>query len=176
MVLNAKELRVSHPKAEDLSQIRRNPLVIVLDGILDTFNIGSFFRLADAVAAEKIILCGPTVTPPNIKIHRASVGTWKWVPWEQQRSAIPAILKLKKEGYQTIAIEQTKKSTPYHLVKYPKKLALVLGNESDGISPAVLKVVDQKVEIPMLGINRSLNVLVSASAVIYHYLESTKTF
>ena len=113
--------------SEDLSQIRRNPLVIVLDGILDTFNIGSFFRLADAVAAEKIILCGPTVTPPNIKIHRASVGTWKWVPWEQQRSAIPAILKLKKEGYQTIAIEQTKKSTPYHLVKYPKKLALVLG-------------------------------------------------
>ena len=81
-----------------------------------------------------------------------------------------------KEGYQTIAIEQTKKSTPYHLVKYPKKLALVLGNESDGISSAALKVVDQKVEIPMFGINRSLNVLVSASAVIYHYLESTKTF
>ncbi len=70
------------------SQIKRNPLVLVLDNVLDTYNIGSFFRLGDALGVQKIYLCGPVVTPPNIKIHRASIGTWKWVPGLQFESTL----------------------------------------------------------------------------------------
>ena len=150
--------------------IKRNPIVLVLDNVLDTYNIGSFFRLADAIAAEKIYLCGPVVTPPNIKIHRSSIGTWKWIPWENFNSTVECVKKLKAEDYQIVACEQDKNSVQYSKAKYKFPLALIAGSESKGISPEVLKLVDQIVEIPMYGINISLNVLIATSIISYHIL------
>jgi tRNA G18 (ribose-2'-O)-methylase SpoU len=138
-----------------------------LDNILDTYNIGSFFRLADAIAAQKLYLCGPVVTPPNIKIDRASVGTWKWVPWEQQLSTIDCLRQLKSQGYHLIACEQSKNSLSYLKAKYKFPLALVLGSETDGISSEALKLADQIIEIPLFGVNISLNVLVAGSIISY---------
>ena len=115
MKLNSHQIRSSKVGESQKLQkeIKRNPIVLVLDNVLDTYNIGSFFRLADALGAEKIYLCGPVVTPPNIKIHRASIGTWKWIPWEQFDSTIDCLKKLKNEGYQIIACEQDKTSVNY---------------------------------------------------------------
>ncbi len=152
------------------SQIKRNPLVLVLDNVLDTYNIGSFFRLGDALGVQKIYLCGPVVTPPNIKIHRASIGTWKWVPWQQFESTIDCINQLKKDGYQIIACEQDKTSVNYLKAKYKTPIALIAGSEMYGISKEVLSLVDQIVEIPMYGINISLNVLVATSIISFDIL------
>ncbi|MBU2592466.1 MAG: TrmH family RNA methyltransferase [Patescibacteria group bacterium] len=168
--LNAKQLRVSKPGSQDLDKVRRLPIAIVLDNIQDTFNIGSFFRLADAVAAEKLYLCGESVTPPNIKIHRASIGTWRWVPWEHHLSTSGLVDQLKKKGYFLVAAELTSKSIFYHKVKPKTPIALVVGNETAGVSKEVLKKVDRVVKIPMLGVNKSLNVLASASAILYHWV------
>ena len=98
MKLNAKQIRTSREVIAKKNQqnIKRNPLVLVLDNVLDTYNIGSFFRLADALAAEKIYLCGPVVTPPNIKIHRASIGTWKWIPGNNTKKLLIVFKTLKK--------------------------------------------------------------------------------
>ncbi len=170
--LNAKKLRLSKPVIKDLEKIKRQPLVLVLDNVQDTFNIGSFFRLADALAAEKIYLCGPVVTPPNIKIHRASVGTWKWVPWQHFPSTKDCLKELKEKNYHLIAIEQDKNSLPYDQVKYPSPTALIIGNESTGMDKKLLKYVDQIVEIPMLGINRSLNALVAGSVVSFEAIKA----
>jgi len=169
--LNAKQLRKSQPRPEDLKKIKRLPIVIILDNIQDTFNIGSFFRLADAITAEKVYLCGETVTPPNIKIHRASVGTWRWLPWEYHRSSTSLIKELKKKGYFIVAAEQTNNSIPYTKLKLKTPVALVVGHESKGVSEEVLTLADQIIELPLLGINRSLNVLVAASVILYHWLE-----
>lgn len=168
--LNSDKLRktgISQAK-KAVAGLKRNPLVLVLDNVLDTYNIGSFFRLADALAVEKIYLCGPVVTPPNIKIHRASIGTWKFVPWQHFDSTLDCIKQLKKEGYHIVSIEQSPKSIDYRRAKYKFPLALVLGSESKGISPQVISLSDQIVEIPLFGINISLNVLVAASVVSYH--------
>jgi 23S rRNA (guanosine2251-2'-O)-methyltransferase len=172
MKLNSHQIRKSKiGESQKLqSQIKRNPLVLVLDNVLDTYNIGSFFRLADALGAEKIYLCGPVVTPPNIKIHRASVGTWKWIPWQHYESTIDCIKQLKKDDYQIIACEQDKKSQNYQKAKYKKPVALIAGSEMYGISNEVLKLVDQIVEIPMYGINISLNVLVATSIISFDIL------
>jgi len=172
MKLNSHQIRKSREVvAKKLqTEINRNPLILVLDNVLDTYNIGSFFRLADALGAQKIYLCGPVVTPPNIKIHRASIGTWKWIPWEQFDSTIDCIDKLKKEGYQIVACEQNKTSVDYKKAKYQIPVALIAGSESSGISQDVLKKVDQIVEIPMYGINISLNVLVATSIIGYDIL------
>ncbi len=81
MKLNAKQLRATKPSEADWAGIERKPIYIVLDNVLDTYNIGSIFRLADAVAASEVILCGGSETPPSSRIHKAAVGTEEWVKW-----------------------------------------------------------------------------------------------
>ncbi len=176
MKLNADQLRKSGVgESKKLQhQVKRNQVVLVLDNVFDTYNIGCFFRLADALAAQKLYLCGPIVTPPNIKIHRSSIGTWKWVPWQHFPNTTDCLVQLKKEGFNLIACEQAKTSVDYRQANYQKPLAIVLGSESAGIDPKVQKLVDQIVEIPLYGINKSLNVLVAASVISFAALDSSK--
>jgi len=177
MKLNSHQLRASRvgESKKISSVIRRNPIVLVLDNILDTYNIGSFFRLADAIAAEKIYLCGSVVTPPNIKIHRASIGTWKFVPWQQANRVGECLQKLKSTGYQIISCEQHPQSINYQQATYSFPTALVFGSETNGVSQEALDLSDLIVEIPLFGINKSLNVLVAASVISYNIINSLKS-
>lgn len=172
--LGAKKLRVLEPTKDQLKKIKRNPIYFVLDEILDTFNIGSMFRLADAVSAKKIYLCGNMEYPPSIKIHRAAVGTENWMPWEHNESTLEVVKKLKNKGVQIIAIEQDSRSIPYTKLKPKFPVALVLGHETKGVKRKVLDIADSVVELPMLGINKSFNVWGSAAIVAYKLLEDIK--
>ncbi|MBI2195867.1 MAG: TrmH family RNA methyltransferase [Candidatus Levybacteria bacterium] len=167
--LKAAELRSTNPKSSDLKNIKKNPIYIVLDNVLDTYNVGAIFRLADAVAAEKVILCGQTETPPNSKIKKASINTTEWVEWQYASSAKDAIakLKIKNEKLKIVAIEQDKRSVPYDRYEYTFPIALVVGNETEGVSREVLGMCDAIVELPMWGVNISLNVMVSLGIVLY---------
>lgn len=169
MRLNAQQLRELKTTSPP-PNIKRWPLSLILDNVYDTYNIGGLFRLADALAMEKIYLCGQTETPPNSKITKASIGTYKIVPWEYQKTAVSAIqeLKTKPQPCQIIAIEQDPTALPYHQMNYQPPVALVVGNETAGVSKEVLKQCDYIVEIPMFGVNKSLNVIVSAAIVGYH--------
>jgi len=170
MKLNSHQLRKSGvgESLQKRKEIKRNPIVLVLDNVLDTYNIGSFFRLADALGASKLYLCGPVVTPPNLKITRASIGTWKWVPWEHFVTVGECLQKLKQDDYKIIACEQTKDSINYQQAEYKFPLAIVAGSEINGISQETLKMCDQIVEIPMYGINISLNVLVATAIIAFN--------
>jgi len=92
--LNAKQLRTSVPNEKELKKIKRNPIYLVLDNIIDTYNIGSLFRLADAIAAEKVYLCGKMEYPPSSRIHKAAVGTEAWVLWEKAETTLEVTKKL----------------------------------------------------------------------------------
>lgn len=172
--LNAKQLRVSEPDKEDLKKIKRNPITIIVDNVLDTYNIGAIFRLADAVAAEKIYLCGKTETPPYHRIQKASVGTWAWVPWEQLDTTEQAIEKVRKENplVKVVAIEQHTKSTPFRRIDYSFPICFIVGHETNGISKDVLKMADFIAEIPMYGVNKSLNVMVSLAIIMFWAIET----
>ena len=174
MRLTAKQLRKKQPTSEELAQIKRNPIYIILDNVLDTYNTGSIFRLADAVAAKKIFLCGETETPPNPKILKASVGTFRWVPWEYQKTALKAVEKLRKNipQIQILAVEQSKNSILYTKYKPKFPLALVVGNETYGVSQQVLQTADYILEIPLFGVNKSLNVMVSLAIVLFQIIQS----
>lgn len=189
MKLNARQLRELEEKRVqgDLRKIIRHPIYFILENIYDTYNVGGLFRLADAIAAEKVYLCGEIEIPPNSRIKKASIGTYKIVPWEYSKSASEAIADLretwnvkrktliqKKEKFHVsrstfhvIAVEQHPKAISYTKGHYQLPIALVFGNESYGITEETLKLVDQIVEIPMWGINKSLNVIVSAAIVSY---------
>lgn len=173
MKLNAKELRTSEPDVTKLKKIKRNPVYIVLDNVYDTYNVGAIFRLADAVAAKQILLCGQTETPPNPRIKKASINTWRWVNWEYFDTAKSAIenLKFKIKNLKIIAIEQHTKSIPLTEFTPEFPLAIVVGNETYGVSPEILKIADQIVELPMYGINKSLNVMVTCGIVLYKIAE-----
>lgn len=173
MKLNAKQLRKTKPSDYSGEYIVPNSLYLVLDNILDTYNVGSLFRLADAAGVKEIILCGDTETPPSSRIHKAAVGTEEWVKWRYFPTAIEAIEQLKKEypGSITIAIEQDPRAIMYvdmHIMIDDDLPALVVvGHETTGVSKMVLDRADKIVEIPMFGVNKSLNVHVAASIVLY---------
>ena len=171
--LNSKQLRKTKPTNGEEKQIRRNPIYFVLDNVLDTYNIGSIFRLADSVAAKKIYICGQSEYPPSSRIHKAAVGTEEWVDWEKKESALDVIRDLKEKGVQIVAIEQDKNSIPFTLL--PNKLnlpiALVVGHETHGVSKEVLDNSDIIVEIPMFGINKSINVWGSLAIISYKVIE-----
>jgi tRNA G18 (ribose-2'-O)-methylase SpoU len=183
--LNAAQLRAGDLKLKTKNlKPERNEIYIILDNVLDTYNIGSIFRLADAVAAKKIFLCGETETPPNSRIKKASINTTEWVEWEYAETAVSAIenLKFKIENLQVVAIEQSPKSIQYDKFEYKFPIALVVGHETYGVSKEVLKKVDGLpvgkagiVEIPMFGVNISLNVMVSLAIVLYKVLEKNKS-
>lgn len=170
-------LRKSKPTEKDLKLIKRNPIYLVLDNIIDTYNIGSLFRLGDAIAAEKMYLCGDMEYPPSSRIHKAAVGTENWVPWTTASSALQAVRDLKKQGIQIVSVEQDPKAIDYRLMTKDKlqfPVAIICGNETEGVSKGVLELSDIIVELPMYGINHSFNVWGSTAIVAYKVLESIK--
>jgi len=171
--LGARELRTTIPDPDVVKTIVRHDLSIIVDNVLDTYNVGSIFRLADAVAAKKVILCGETLTPPNSRIQKASINTTGWVSWEHVGSASEAIMRLKRQAPSThvVAVEQDPRSKLFYTVKYEFPLAIVVGNETTGISPDVLDRADVIVELPMWGVNKSLNVMVSCGIVLYEVMK-----
>ncbi len=173
MKLNAQELRTTPMDLEKAKRIKRNPITIICYNVLDTYNVGAIFRLADAVAAEKIYLCGGTETPPNSKIKKASINTWQWVDWEYQSTALAAIEYLKSytPNIKVLAVEQDERSIPFYTAEYQFPLAIVVGNETYGVSKEALDIVDEIVEIPMWGVNKSLNVMVSCGIIVYEAIK-----
>ena len=176
MKLNARELRTTPVDIAEARKVKRNPITIICDNVLDTYNVGAIFRLADAVAAEKVYLCGATEMPPNSKIKKASINTWQWVNWQYAETATAAISLLRR-GYggqakiNIIAVEQDERSVPFYQVEYQFPLAIVVGNETYGVSKEVLDMADAIVELPMWGVNKSLNVMVSCGIVLYEAMK-----
>ena len=170
--LNAHQLRTSEPSKKEVAKIKRNPIYLVLDRIIDTYNTGSLFRLADAIAVEKMYLCGRMEYPPLSRIHKAAVGTENWVPWEKKKSTLSAVKELKKKGVQIIVVEQDSRSVSYKDIKPDLPVAIVVGNETGGIKKEILDEADIIVELPMFGINKSFNVWGSAAVISYKVIES----
>jgi 23S rRNA (guanosine2251-2'-O)-methyltransferase len=149
-------------------------MVVILNNIRSSENIGSIFRTADAAGVSKIILSGYTPAPAdrfgreNKGLTKASLGAEKSVEWEKAESLKSAIESLK--NFKIVGIEQDKKAIDYRKIKKlvsGKNLALVFGNEVDGLSKEDLKLCDMVAEIPMHGKKESLNVAVCAGIVLY---------
>ncbi len=168
---NARQLRVTKPTEEELAAMKRKPIYFVLDNVLDTYNVGSIFRLADAVAATQVILCGGTETPPNTRIHKAAVGTQEWVKWRYVSRADEEIKRLRDLGVKIVAIEQDTRAVGLADLRVDLPVGIVVGHETEGVSRDALDLADVIVEIPMWGVNKSLNVVVSTGIVLYKIME-----
>lgn len=169
--LPKERLRSGKSDRKEFHLIPRNPIYIVLDSLKCAHNIGTIIRLADAILAEKVYICGNTIVPPNQKIKSASRGAEKWVPWEYKPNSIEVVSDLKKIGISIVSLEIANSSIAYTQATYQLPVCLVLGREYDGVSPEVLEMSDVIVHLPIYGMANSINVSTAASVLMYEMLK-----
>lgn len=166
-------------------------VVLVLDNVRSIQNVGSIFRTADAAGVLNVYLCGITPLPvdrfgdPVERFTKTSLGAERVVSWEHHTSTRQAIKKIKKQGFEIVAVEQTASSIPYTtFLPSLDKVALIFGNEVGGILEETLDACDTILEIPMRGAvvsqknhprytktgKESLNVSVAVGIVLFSLL------
>lgn len=164
-------------KLEELNRVSVNefksqdkiPLIVVLENIRSLNNIGAIFRTSDAFKIEAIYLVGITATPPHREIQKTALGATESIDWKYFETPKEALSFLKKEDYFIGSIEQTENSTNILDLKSLKfnKLAIVMGNEVEGVEQETINNSDVCIEIPQYGTKHSLNVGVCAGIVIW---------
>ena len=150
-------------------------IYVICHNIRSRHNVGSIFRTADAAGVAKIFLCGITPAPPHPNIEKVSLGAEKFMEWEKRKETWRVIDKLKKDNFEIIALEQAKKSISLDRTdngcRFGEKVALILGNEVEGLPESILKRADKIVHIPMCGRKESLNVSVAFGIAVYKLRE-----
>lgn len=165
--LTKDELRKGKTRRDELKNIDRNDIYIILDSLKCAHNIGTILRLSDSLLVKKVYICGNTIIPPNRKIKSSSRGAEKWVPWEYHENSVEIAKKLKESGVQLVAVEVTNDSIDYRQFKPKKPVCLILGREYDGVSQELLDISDCSIHLPLLGMANSINVSTAASVVLY---------
>jgi tRNA G18 (ribose-2'-O)-methylase SpoU len=170
MMHKLKNSELERLTTEEFKQAEKFPLVIVLDNIRSQNNIGSAFRTGDAFRVESIYLCGITATPPHRDIHKTALGAENTVDWKYFENTFSAITLLKEQGYKIATVEQAAQSTMLQNfnLDVSEKLALVFGNEVEGVDESIMEMADYCIEIPQFGTKHSLNITVSMGIVIWH--------
>lgn len=170
MNLKKNIIDLNRPSVEEFHSQRKFPMAVVLDNIRSLNNIGSIFRSSDAFAAERIVLCGITATPPSVEIHKTALGAEESMDWQYFPTTLQALEALKSEGWKIAAIEQTANSVSledFH-PQPQEKIAIVLGHEVYGVDQEVVNASDLTIEIPQFGTKHSLNVAVTAGIILWH--------
>src|SRR5690242_17304725 len=134
------------------------PVAVLLDDVRSLYNVGAFFRTADAAGCEKLFLCGITGRPPKSAIAKTALGAEETVPWEHQADPCSLVQRLRQENYEIAAVETSVHSVDLFDWRPKFPVSIVFGHEVDGIRPGLLGLCDTYVRIPMLGRKHSLNV------------------
>ncbi len=142
--------------------------VLIIPSIRSGHNVGAMFRTADGAGVDKLYLTGYTPCPPHVQVDKVSLGAEKWVLWEHVKNTVPLIKKLKRDGFNIVALEQTRRSVNIHTWQPKFPLALLVGNEKTGVTANILKHCDATIHLPMRGKKKSLNVSVAAGITMYH--------
>lgn len=161
---------------DDFKVVDKVPIVVILDQVRSSNNVGSIFRTSDALLITKICLCGITARPPDKEIHKTALGAENTVAWEYYLNTEEAILQLRNQGYSILAIEQVEGSISLNdYFPHPnQKLALIFGNEVKGVQQEVVNICDQTIEIPQFGTKHSLNIAVTAGIVLWDLFNKLK--
>jgi 23S rRNA (guanosine2251-2'-O)-methyltransferase len=154
---------------EEFRQAGKTPIVIVLDNVRSLHNVGSVFRTADAFRLEAVYLCGITGQPPNSEIRKTALGATESVVWKYFSSTLGAVEELRNHSYRIYSVEQTLDAIMLDRFEPEQgvKMALVFGNEVNGVEETVVGASDGVIEIPQLGTKHSLNIAVSVGVVVW---------
>ncbi len=158
---------------EEFKKAEKNRVIVVLDNIRSMHNTGSVFRTADAFLIEAICLCGYTPQPPHRDIQKTALGATETVDWLYYPHTRVAIEELKERDYKIYAVEQADNSISLEKFDWnpSDKIAIIMGNEVEGVDAELLSLCDGCIEIPQLGMKHSLNISVAAGIVLWKICE-----
>ena len=165
-------------------------MILVLDNIRSTYNVGAILRTAEGFGVEKVILSGytPRVHDENLlphlrekldhEIHKTALGAEDMLDIYSSDDIISELKKLKKQGWQIVGLENNITDVPIFTIgskeleaKLKDEIVLVLGEEVNGIDNSLYEIIDLFVEIPMRGQKESFNVSVATGIAIYGLLK-----
>lgn len=151
-------------------------LSLILHNVRSIYNVGSAFRTADAVGASQIWLTGFTPGPDTHpeRIAKTALGAQVRVPWRRMRRAGDVMRHLRRVGTRIVALEITPEADDYRTFKPSWPLAVLVGNEVEGVSKATSHNVDAVISIPMRGSKESLNVSVALGVALYEFTRRWK--
>jgi tRNA G18 (ribose-2'-O)-methylase SpoU len=168
--LSHAEISVNRAKLDALHEVKKMPVVVLLNSIRSSYNVGSIFRTSDGAMIEKLYLCGYTPAPPVKDIMKTALGATESVAWEFVKDAVEVVEKYKAKGYKIAALELTDTSISYkNLGDDIFPLLFIVGNEITGVSQDLLDLCDFSIEIPQYGIKQSLNVAVAYGIAVYGF-------
>jgi 23S rRNA (guanosine2251-2'-O)-methyltransferase len=159
---------------EEFKEVKKMPVIAVLENIRSAYNVGSVFRTADAFLLEAIYITGYTCTPPHKEIKKTALGAEETVTWKHFENATKAIEELKQNGYKIYAVEQIVNSSMLHQIAFDatEKIAVVFGNEVSGVEEETIKLCDGCLEIPQMGTKHSLNISTAAGVVLWEIVRT----
>lgn len=148
-------------------------MVIILDNIRSAANVGAIFRIADSLGIKKLHLCGITAVPPSKEIQKTALGATESVNWSYHETTEEVVHHLLDSGVLVVGLEQTDNSIALDKCSIPSTadVALVVGNEVEGVQKHVLQVCSLIVEIPQHGMKKSLNVSVATGIAVWELLK-----
>ena len=167
---------LGRPGPDEYAGKEKLPVLVVLDNIRSLHNIGSVFRTCDAFLISRIILSGYTASPPHREIQKTALGATETVPWQHIKDPNEVIAELKDNGYLIVPLEQAMGSEALSEFRPSgRKIALILGNEVDGVSHEYMESADTVLEIPQEGTKHSLNVSVAAGVALWEMFKKMFT-
>jgi TrmH family RNA methyltransferase len=144
-------------------------LFLVMDGIRDPGNAGALLRSGAATGIDGIIALKGTVDLSSPKVVRASMGGVFRLPWVEEVEPGDLIQWAQAADFSLLGLEP-RDGIPFHKFDYSPNLALVVGNEADGVSPVLASACSDALTIPMPGGSESLNAAMAATLVLYQAL------
>ena len=140
--------------------------VVVIDGVVDTTNIGAIFRSAAALDIDGVLLTRNSCDPLNRRAVRVSMGSVFLVPWGWIDNPAETLRRL---GFRTVAMALTDNSVPidHPALTAEPRLAIIMGTEGDGLPPEAIASADYVARIPMARGVDSLNVAAAAAVAFW---------
>ena len=142
------------------------PLIVAFDGVTDVRNFGAIARSAECAGAHGLIAPLKNAAPVNAEAIRSSAGALTTIPVTRVGSVRMTLASLQQQGFQIVAASEKSRKLLYD-ADFTKPTVLVMGAEDTGISPAVLKLCDEQLAIPMIGHIESLNVSAAAAVMLF---------
>jgi len=157
---------------------KKFPIKLICDGVKSPSNIGALFRICDAMGVSEIIFCNTELNINSPRLQKTARSTQKKVSYSVSESILQTISELKKEKHTIIALEITDKSILIEdlIISENQKIAIIIGNEQNGISGKVLKTCDVCTQIAMFGENSSINVSQAASIALHLIITKLQSY
>ena len=153
-------------KIIDVVNARQPSLRVVIENVHDPHNVSAIFRTCDAVGVPKVSLLYTYEEFPKIS-KVTSASAFKWVEKEKFKNTKECYDELRKQGFKIYASLLNKNAINLYDIDLTEKVAIVMGNESRGVSEEAAELADECYYIPMRGMIQSLNVSVAAAVTLY---------